>query len=270
MTRDYEDLKFEREGAIAIVTLNRPDVLNSLSPGLRNSLIQAIETVDKDDSLKVMIITGAGRGFCAGADVKQTLAKAGADRGPVRACEGRKGILGPTSLPVQRLYTLEKPVIAAVNGVAAGAGLGIALACDVRIASEAARFISVFVRRGLVPDSGVTYFLPRLVGMAKALELMWTGDEVSAKDAERLGIVSRVVPQDDLMKASMELAERLARGPSVAIEFTKRLAYAGMYTSLPAQLAHEVYGSWVARGTDDFEEGVKSFIEKRKPVFKGE
>ena len=266
----YIDINFEKDGAVAIITFNRPEALNSLSPGMRNSLIQAIDDVDKDDNTKVVIITGTGRAFCAGADVKGTLATSGERRGPVRACDGRKGLLGPISLPVQRLYAMDKPTIAAVNGVAAGAGLGIALACDVRIAAEGARFIPVFVRRGMVPDSGVTYFLPRMVGMSKALELMWTGDEVNGKEAERLGIASRVVPDNDLMKVAKELADRLAKGPSVAIEFTKRLAYAGMNSSLPVQLAYECYGNWAVSGTNDFDEGVKSFIEKRKPLFKGE
>ncbi|MBI2958629.1 MAG: enoyl-CoA hydratase/isomerase family protein [Chloroflexi bacterium] len=269
MAYSYADLKLEREGGVAIVTLDRPDVLNALSPAMRYSLVQAIDEVDRDDGIKAMIITGAGRGFCSGADVRATLGTASTRKGPVRPCDGRKGLLGPTPLPVQRLCRLDKPTIAAVNGVAAGAGLGIALACDMRIAAESARLISLFVRRGLTPDTGVTYFLPRLIGMSKALELMWSGDEVNAAESARLGLVSQVVPDAELMNVARERAERIAKGPSVAIELTKRLAYAGLDTSLSVHLAYEMNCSYACHATEDFEEGVRSFAEKRKPVFKG-
>ena len=167
------------------------------------------------------------------------------------------------------LRNLKKPVIAAVNGVAAGAGFGIALACDIRIASENASFISVFIRRGLAAEWGVTYWLPRIVGTAKALEIMWTADRIDVKEAERLGIVSRVVPAADLMKETKALAARLAKQPPMSIEFIKRLTYNGLDTPLESQLRCEQQCASILTGTEDFQEGVKAFREKREPVFKG-
>jgi 2-(1,2-epoxy-1,2-dihydrophenyl)acetyl-CoA isomerase len=161
-------------------------------------------------------------------------------------------------------------VIAAVNGVAAGAGFGLAMACDIRIASENARFISVFVRRGLPVEWGLSYFLPRAVGTAKALEIMWSGRSVDASEAERIGLVSKVVPADDLMKETRTLAAKLSKGPSIAIELIKRTVYTGLQTNnLASQLGYETYAAGVCVHTQDFAEGVKAFLEKREAAFKG-
>ncbi len=264
----YEDMTFEKEEGIATVTLNRPERLNALSIPLREGLIKAVEDVACDDATKVLIITGAGRGFCAGADVKGTLS--GLEPGALPWVPGREGRKGPTSQVMLMLQNLEKPVIAAVNGVAAGAGFGLALGCDIRIASENARFISVFIRRGLAAEWGVTYYLPRIVGISKALEIMWTGDEISATEAERLGIVSKIVPHDELMKVAKEFASRLARGPSLSIELIKRMVYSGLRANdLVSQMAHEQYVARTVEVTEDFKEGVKAFLEKREAVFKG-
>ena len=164
----------------------------------------------------------------------------------------------------------DKPSIAVVNGAAVGAGLSIALLCDIRIASDVARFSSIFVRRGLVADCGASYYLPRLVGAAKALELMWTGDIIDAKEAERIGLVRCVVPADELMKEAKEFALRLARGPSVVIELMKRMVYDGLNSNnFHSQMAQENFGQYVAWLTEDYREGVDSFIEKRESQFKG-
>lgn len=266
MAHTYQDAIFEKEEGIATLTLNLPERLNALSPEIREALLRAAEDVAQDDDTRVLIITGAGRAFCSGADVRGLAGQA-----EIRSGEaGRRGILGPLSLPVLRLSQVEKPVIAAVNGVAAGAGFGLAMACDIRIASENARFISVFVRRGLPVEWGLSYFLPRAVGAAKALEIMWSGRSVDVLEAERIGIVSKVVPADDLMKETKALAAQLAKGPPIAIELIKRTVYTGLQTNnLASQLGYETYAAGVCVRTEDFAEGVKAFLEKREAEFKG-
>lgn len=266
MTHVYEDAIFEKEEGIATLTLNLPERLNALSPGIRQALLRAAEDVAGDDDTRVLIITGAGRAFCSGADVRGLAGEVEIRSGEV----GRRGIMGPLSLPVLRLSQLEKPVIAAVNGVAAGGGFGLAMACDIRIASENARFISVFVRRGLPVEWGLSHFLPRAVGLAKALELMWTGEAIDAREAERIGLVSKVVPPDELMKETKALASKIAKGPPIAIELIKRAVYTGLQSNnLAAQLGYETYAASVCVRTEDFQEGVKSFLEKREAQFKG-
>lgn len=266
MTYTYQDAIFEKEEGIATLTLNLPERLNALSPGIREALLRAAEDVAQDDDTRVLIITGAGRAFCSGADVRGL-----AGQTEIRSGEkGRRGIMGPLSLPVFRLSQLDKPVIAAVNGVAAGAGFGLAMVCDIRIASENARFISVFVRRGLPVEWGLSHFLPRVVGTAKALEIMWTGEAIDAREAERIGLVSKVVPQDDLMKEARQLATKLAKGPPIAIELIKRAVYTGLQSNnLAAQLGYESYAAGVCVRTEDFQEGVTAFLQKREAAFKG-
>lgn len=266
MTYTYQDAILEKEEGIATLTLNLPERLNALSPEIREALLRAAEDVAGDDDTRVLIITGAGRAFCSGADVRGL-----AGQTEIRSGEaGRRGIMGPLSLPIWKLSNLEKPVIAAVNGVAAGAGFGLAMACDIRIASENARFSSIFVRRGLPVEWGLSHFLPRAVGLAKALEIMWTGDMIDAREAERLGIVSKVVPHDNLMKETRALATKIAKGPPIAIELIKRTVYAGLQSNnLVAQLGYETYAAGVCARTEDFQEGVKAFLEKREAVFKG-
>ncbi len=265
----YEGIILEVEEGVATLTLNRPDKLNALDPTLLQESSTVIRKLNDDDEVKVLIITGAGRAFCSGADLTGPVSGTALNQVGI----GRRERLEPFvsfGWLIRQIDGFAKPAIAAVNGIAAGGGLAIALACDIRIASEDARFSSIFVRRALVADCGATFYLPRVVGVAKALELMWTGDIIDAQEAERLGMVSRVVPADDLMKVTKEFALRLARGPSVSIELQKRLAYDGLKAdSVLSQMAQEDFAQSVCRETEDVKEGRQSFIEKREPRFEG-
>ena len=260
----YEEITFEKEERVAIITFNRPDKLNALSPRLRVDIAQAIDAVSDDEETRVVVVTGAGRGFCSGADLS-----IGGSNNPADLGLGERHRLDPVGWLCIRIHHLHKPTIAAVNGVAAGAGLSLALACDMRIASETARFGSIFVKRGLVPDNGSTYFLPKLVGVAKACELMFVGDFIDAKEAERIGMVNGTVPPDQLMPVTMDLAIKIAKGPPLAIQLTKRAIYKGLTRDLTSQVEYEAYTQAIAGATEDAKEGVRAFIEKREPEFKG-
>ncbi|MBI4199039.1 MAG: enoyl-CoA hydratase/isomerase family protein [Chloroflexi bacterium] len=256
----YEEMLVEKRDGVVIATLDAPHKLNALTPAIRLGLRRLPVEVQLDDEAKVLVITGAGRGFCSGADV-------GGPRPQVQ--KTRYQMVENSFEWIRAFPTLSKPVIGAINGVCAGGGLSLALACDVRIASEQARFITVFSRRALVPDVGVTWLLPRVMGLSKALLLAWLSDEVKAEEALRLGLVDRVVPHDQLMEATLELAGRLARGPSVAIELTKRAMWRGLNTRLEESLDLEEKYQAIAHESEDYQEGIRSFQEKRPAQFKG-
>ena len=250
---------------IATITLNRPDVLNAVNERMGKELLDALRSAEKEDDVHCLIITGSGRAFCAGEDIQDL-------RGQYESGENPK--LGERLLLkynpiIRQIRRMEKPVIAAVNGVAAGAGAGIAYSCDIRVASDNAKFLQAFVKVGLAPDSGTSFFLPRLAGFSKALELSLTGDELTSKDAERLGLVSKVVPAEQLMGTARELATKLARGPSRAIGLTKRALNKSISSDLETVLEYESYLQEIAGATADHIEAVRAFFEKRKPVFKG-
>ena len=261
----YECLIYEVKDGIATLTLNRPDRLNALGGSLRDDLHAAVTRSAADPEVRVMVITGAGKGFCSGGDVKAMgEAKAGQRERPLieKIAPGRdRTLLAMREAP--------QPIIAAVNGAAAGAGMNLALGCDIRIASTAARFTQAFVKRGLHPDWGGTYFLPRMVGTAKACEMIFTGDVIDAAEAERLGIVSRVVAPEELMPTAYELARRIAAGPPVAIRLAKRSIYANSELDLRAALQVETMAQNICFETEDATEGIRAFGEKRVPVFKG-
>jgi 2-(1,2-epoxy-1,2-dihydrophenyl)acetyl-CoA isomerase len=266
MAKSYEAIAFATANRIATITLNRPDSLNSLNNQMTSELADAVQAVKRDDSVRAVIVTGAGRAFSSGQDLGD-LKKKYADPAYVpHLAEDLKGRYNPV---VMGLGELEKPVVAAVNGVAAGAGLSLALACDIRIASDKASFIEVFVNVGLVPDAGNTYVLPRLVGLGKALELCFTGDKVSAEQALTLGLVNRVVPGDKLMEAANELAGKLAALPTRAIGLTKRLLHRSLTSDLASQLDAEAVAQESAGQSKDHREGVTAFFEKRPPQFQG-
>ncbi len=220
--------------------------------------------VSENDPLN-LIITGVGRGFCAGADSTRLMSHALGEQ----LAETHGELIGPIGVEILNLAKLQKPTIAAINGIAAGGGLSMALACDIRIASERANFSAVWVRRGLVPDGGATYFMPRILGPSKALQLAYTGDMIDAPEALRIGLVDRVTPHNELMTVTEELASRIARGPSIAIELTKAAMYRSFYHGLESQLDFESYAQHICERTDDFKRGIEAFKEKRQPEFKG-
>jgi len=259
-----------KEGHVATLTLNRPETLNAWNRAMEREALEALEDIRADAQMRVVILTGAGRGFSSGADVSR-LARGAEGSGERRAGPGVSFARWPGLVRFAHdLRELPQPVIGAINGVAAGAGVSVALACDIRIASDQARFSFIFVKRGLVPDSGATYFLPRLVGTARACELMLTGDFIDAHEAQRLGMVNRVVPHDALMPECMALATRIAGGPPMTIAATKAAIYKGaVEVDLARQLDLEVYLQAIMARSEDFKEAVKAYLEKREPHFTG-
>ena len=258
---DYEDLLLEKRDGIATITLNAPEKMNALTIGMRKSIIFVADELARDDEVRVVVVTGAGRGFCSGAD----LSGGGAEMSRQQCIE----FLGP-SWGAEAFYKLGKPVIAAINGACVGAGFSLALSMDIRIASETARFGAVFVLRGLTPDCGITYWLPKVVGTSKALELMFTGEIIGAAEAERLGIVSQVVPPDDLMKVTQELAAKIVQQAPLSVELSKRMVYRGMIDDIARQIEMETYAHQICQQSEDYREAVRAFLEKRpQPKFKG-
>jgi len=260
----YETLLSETTDGVLTLTLNRPDVLNAVTDTMLAELQEAFRGADREASVRCVVLTGAGRGFCAGQDLN-VQSEATNGRRPSVGEHLRQGY-NPL---VRRIRSIEKPVIAAVNGVAAGAGANIALACDLRVASETASFVQAFVKIGLVPDSGGMLFLPMLVGYAKAAELAFTGDRIGAEECLRLGLVNQVVPADALMEKTHELAARLAALPTRAIGLTKRAFNRAMMPNLDAVLEYEADMQEIAARTEDYREGVAAFRERRTPTFTG-
>lgn len=261
---DLRDILYEVEDGIGRITLNKPDKLNALSWGSWAEIETAVEAANADDEVRCVVITGAGRGFSSGTDLT-----AGGDDDQSRPYQGRAGVLRTVHRCTATVYECAKPTIAAVNGVSVGAGFSLALACDIRIASEKARFSAIFIKRGLSADTGSTWFLPRLIGMDRALEMLYTGRIVGAEEAARIGLVTEVVAPDALMDRANALAREIASGPTLAVEINKRLAREGMQRNLTEQIEAEEYMQVITHKSEDAKEGQLSFIEKRDPVFKG-
>jgi enoyl-CoA hydratase/carnithine racemase len=257
------DLLYEVKDRIATITLNRPDKLNAFTGPMIDAWARALAEAQADDQVHVVVVTGAGRAFCAGGDVARM------GEGQPTALEHKNMLWEHIHRVPKTLETMDKPVIAMVNGLAVGAGMGMCLMCDVRIASDEARFSTGYVRVGLVPGDGDTYFLPRLVGPAKALELLWTADFIDAAEALRLGIVNRVVPAADLREATWAFARQLAEGPQVPIRMIKRLVYQSLRLDLRTHLDLVSSHMAIVRQTADHAEGVAAFKEKRPPKFRG-
>jgi 2-(1,2-epoxy-1,2-dihydrophenyl)acetyl-CoA isomerase len=261
----YTDIRVEKKDGIVLLTLNRPDKLNAVTWNSWREITQAVQEVGEDDEARVLVVTGSGRGFCSGTDLAAAAASGG--EGPREG--SRRERLRSRYLAAADVLACPKPCIAAVNGVAAGGGLSLCLACDIRIASQEARFSAIWSRRALVPDFGCSHLLPRIVGMSKALELIYTGQMIDAQEALAIGLVSQVAAADELMPTAMALAERIAKGPPMAIELAKRLAYQGWRQELEAQVEYEEYLQRLCIESEDAQEGVRSFLEKREPDFKG-
>ncbi|MFC1991195.1 enoyl-CoA hydratase/isomerase family protein [Chloroflexota bacterium] len=260
-----QDVVYTRKGGIATITLNRPDKMNALITEISEGIRRAVEEATKDNEIKVMVITGTGSAFSSGGDVK-AMAEEANQPDSLKEKIYTEARRVPFAI---KLQGCEKPVIAAINGASIGAGLDLALACDIRIASDKARFAAAHIRRGMVSPGGSTFFLPRLVGIDKACQLIWTGDIIDAREAERIGLVTMVVPHEELESATLELAEKIAKGPQLAIQSGKRAIYKGLEMDLKSALEYTAAIHQELLKTEDHKEGATAFVEKREPVFKG-
>jgi 2-(1,2-epoxy-1,2-dihydrophenyl)acetyl-CoA isomerase len=257
-----DSILFSIEDGVAKITLNRPKVYNSFNREMALALQAKLDECAENSAIRAIYIIGEGKAFCAGQDLQEAIDPDGPELTTI-VSEHYNPI-------IQRIRKIEKPVIAAINGVAAGAGANIALACDITIATESASFIQAFSKIGLIPDSGGTFFLPRIIGMQKATALMMLGDNISAKDAETMGMIYKVVANDEFAEASYAIAAKLAKMPTKGLGLTKRLLNESFTNNLTDQLAMEEQLQTEAAKTYDYNEGVNAFLEKRKPEFKGE
>ncbi|MDE2639656.1 MAG: enoyl-CoA hydratase-related protein [Chloroflexota bacterium] len=260
---------YDVQDHIATLTLNRPEKLNAFDDDLLGQWVERLQEAHLDDGVRVIVVTGAGRGFCSGANVAREGRGSGVLGDPNAPASNRNSLRNSVQ-PVPRiLQNIEKPYIAAVNGAAVGAGMDMASMADIRIASDRAKFGMAYVRMGLVPGDGGAYWLPRIVGMATALELMWTGRLFLADEALAMGYVSKVVPHDDLIAETMEFAGRIAKMPAVSVQLIKRLAYRSAVTGAHEALEMAEHAMVIARSTEDAKEGPRAFMEKREPNFQG-
>ena len=259
-------LLVEKTEHVAVLTLNRPQKLNALNGELRDAMHDAIADVKADDAVRAVIFTGAGRGFCSGADL--TGGGGGQNTAPTQ--NEHLDDLGWVGRQALAVYGLNKPVIGAVNGVAAGAGMSLALACDVRVGTEKSRFKTVFIERNLSPDSGMSFFLPRIVGYSRATDLIYTSRTVDAEEAHRIGLLDRLVEHDTLMESALELAAQMTGWPPLALRMSKRVLQHNMECDLETALRFELTSlSFGNRAVNDRRESIAAFLEKRKPNYTG-
>ena len=258
---EYTSIVLKRDAGVATIVLNRPEIMNGVDQTMCDELLAAIDEVARDHEVKAMILTGSGRAFCAGGDLGSSIytIKDPKELGDI--------ILKFGQVPIN-MRNLPKPVIAMVNGAAVGAGLGFALACDIIIASDKARFGHVYVNLGVQSDCGATYFLPRLIGVSKACALIFTGDIIDAAEAERIGLVNQVVPAEELETRTMELASKLAKKPTLAMGMAKKSIYQGLTMDLASAVEFEARAHVMTMISDDMTEGIAAFKEKRAPKFK--
>jgi len=258
----FTDLRYDVDGRVATISLDRPEALNALTVPMKESLLGALREAGRDRTVRAVILTGAGRAFCAGQDLRERLEP---DAAPLEV-----EIRERYNRIVTAMRALPKPILGAINGVAAGAGASLALACDVRIAARGASFALAFGRVGLIPDSGATWLLPRLVGSALAAEMALAGRTLSAADAERVGLVGRVVDDAELPAAARELADRIAAGSPTALALTKRALQRALEATWSESLEFEAEAQAVAGRTADHAEGIRAFLERRPPDFHGD
>jgi len=261
---EFKSILYQKEGGKATITLNRPRALNALNREIIDELFTALKEAGGDPEVKVLILTGAGRAFCFGADVSEF------------SRQIEPGNFAPSLLLLQKiqeiirlLISTPKPIIAGLNGFATGLGLDLALACDLRVAAERAKLAEAYISMGLVPDGGGTYFLPRLVGLSKAAEMIFTGEPLSAAEAERIGLLTRVVPTEELPKAIHILADKLVKSPSLALGLAKQCLWKNLQGNLASALQEEAQNQKICLAGEDHREAVRAFLEKRDPVFHG-
>ncbi len=267
----YETVLLERQGHTAIITMNRPEVLNAINRQLREDIHSALDEVAVDPEIRVVILTGEGRGFCSGADVRDMRGRAEGD--PEAARAGREQTVasilkGEVAIPIH-VRRIPQPVIAAINGVASGMGLGIALSCDIRVASALARFASIFIKRSIMPDNGVTQTLARNVPLGIAMEMALTGNIYDAEWAFARGLVNYVVPHESLMQEAMNMADTIAANPPLGVRLTRQAMYKNYFAELERAIEKESLDNNTLSATEDRREAVLSFLEKRRPTFQG-
>jgi enoyl-CoA hydratase/carnithine racemase len=254
---------YRTEGNVAILTINRPEAKNSFSPEMLTLWRQFLEEAKSDNQVRVIVVTGKGDTFCSGGDIRDMA------EGRLRSWDMKKFLWEGVHRIIFALEDLDKPVIAAINGAAMGAGLDMAIMCDLRVCSDRAKLSESYILLGIVPGDGGAYFLPRLIGIGKALELLLTGDILSPREALEIGLVNRVVDHDRLMEETMTLAERIANKPPLAIRMVKRAVYQGQTSTLRSHLDYISSQVALLSETQDHQEAARSFLEKRKPIFEG-
>jgi enoyl-CoA hydratase/carnithine racemase len=260
-----DTLLFEIRDHVATITLNRPEKLNAFTDSMLDAWIEALEYCRVNDQVRAVVITGSGRAFCSGGDVGGFK-----DRATATPAEIKRRLAEGTQRLPRKMAQVDKPLIAAINGAAYGGGLDVALMCDVRIAAQGAKLAETYARMGLVPGAGGAWYLPRLIGTARALEMLWTGEPISAQEAERIGLVNRVVPDAELMEHTMTYANKIAAGAPLSMRLIKKIVYQGLTLNLDDALDLAASNMSIVRTSEDHLEAVAAFKDKRRPVFKGQ